>query len=80
MADSPRSWLRRWHPEGIPWPASIAYNAFSRSEAFRLLEEPFLDPDEMLSLARDTRFGSGTTHFTGALCCLALRKTTGAPG
>jgi ubiquinone/menaquinone biosynthesis C-methylase UbiE len=29
-----RQWLRRWHPEGIPWPGSILYNAVSRSSIF----------------------------------------------
>ncbi len=37
-------------------------------------EEPFPDPGEMLSLAGRTRFEGGETHFTGALCCLVLRK------
>ena len=30
-----RNVLRRWHPEGIPWPGSVLYNAVSRSEMFR---------------------------------------------
>lgn len=30
-----RSVLRRCHPEGIPWPGSVLYNAVSRSEMFR---------------------------------------------
>jgi len=29
-----RDLLRRWHPEGIPWPGSILYNAISRREVF----------------------------------------------
>ena len=29
-----RKHLRRWHPEGIPWPASVLYNAISRSWVF----------------------------------------------
>lgn len=30
-----REFLRRWHPEGIPWPATVFYNLVSRSEVFR---------------------------------------------
>lgn len=30
-----RSVLRRCHPEGIPWPGSVLYNAVSQSEMFR---------------------------------------------
>jgi len=29
-----RKHLRRWHPEGIPWPGSILYNVISRSRIF----------------------------------------------
>ncbi len=29
-----RQRLRRWHPEGIPWPGTILYNAVSRSRIF----------------------------------------------
>jgi ubiquinone/menaquinone biosynthesis C-methylase UbiE len=29
-----RKHLRRWHPEGIPWPGSVLYNAISRSSIF----------------------------------------------
>ena len=30
-----RDLLRRWHPEGIPWPGTVLYNAISRTEVFR---------------------------------------------
>jgi ubiquinone/menaquinone biosynthesis C-methylase UbiE len=30
-----RRLIKRFHPEGIPWPASILYNAISGSEIFR---------------------------------------------
>jgi SAM-dependent methyltransferase len=30
-----RDFLRRWHPEGIPWPGSVFYNAISQTEVFR---------------------------------------------
>ncbi|MGA2400880.1 MAG: class I SAM-dependent methyltransferase, partial [Syntrophobacteraceae bacterium] len=29
-----RDFLRRFHPEGIPWPGSILYNAISQTEIF----------------------------------------------
>ena len=29
-----RKHLRRWHPEGIPWPGSILYNVISRRRIF----------------------------------------------
>lgn len=29
-----RNFLRRWHPEGLPWPASAFYNALSQTEIF----------------------------------------------
>ena len=30
-----RDLLRRWHPEGIPWPGTVLYNAISQTEVFR---------------------------------------------
>ena len=30
-----RQYLRRWHPEGIPWPGTILYNAVSRTSIFQ---------------------------------------------
>jgi ubiquinone/menaquinone biosynthesis C-methylase UbiE len=29
-----RDFLRRFHPEGIPWPGSVIYNAISQTEVF----------------------------------------------
>jgi SAM-dependent methyltransferase len=29
-----RNVLRRWHPEGIPWPGSVLYNALSQTSVF----------------------------------------------
>jgi ubiquinone/menaquinone biosynthesis C-methylase UbiE len=43
-------------------------------------DEPFLNPEELLDLARQTRFGDGQTHFAGAMCCLVLRKVAALPG
>ncbi len=35
MHTSWREFLRRWHPEGIPWPATVFYNLVSKTEVFR---------------------------------------------
>jgi SAM-dependent methyltransferase len=40
-------------------------------------EEPFLNPEEMHALGRRTAFLVEGTKFTGALCCLVLKKTEG---
>jgi ubiquinone/menaquinone biosynthesis C-methylase UbiE len=37
-------------------------------------EEPFLSPQEMEALGKRTEFSVEGTRFTGALCCLVLRK------
>ncbi|MFH1910516.1 MAG: hypothetical protein ABIK91_00580, partial [Pseudomonadota bacterium] len=37
-------------------------------------EEPFLNAEEMDALGRRTDFVVEGTRFTGALCCLVLRK------
>jgi len=37
-------------------------------------EEPFLDAEEMDALGRQTEFVVEGTRFTGALCCLVLKK------
>jgi ubiquinone/menaquinone biosynthesis C-methylase UbiE len=34
MSSHWRQFLKRFHPEGIPWPASLFYNAISSSEIF----------------------------------------------
>jgi SAM-dependent methyltransferase len=38
-------------------------------------EEPFLNAEEMGALGRRTAFALEGTKYTGALCCLVLRKT-----
>ena len=38
-------------------------------------EEPFLNAEEMDALGRQTDFAVEGISFTGALCCLVLRKT-----
>ena len=38
-------------------------------------EEPFLSPEEMETLGRQSDFVVEGTRFTRALCCLVLRKT-----
>lgn len=37
-------------------------------------EEPFFSPGEMETLGRETHFVMEGTRFTGALCCLVLKK------
>jgi ubiquinone/menaquinone biosynthesis C-methylase UbiE len=34
MSDRWRQFLKRFHPEGIPWPGSVLYNALSSTEIF----------------------------------------------
>lgn len=38
-------------------------------------EEPFLSPEEMEVLGRQSDFAVEGTRFVGAICCLVLRKT-----
>ena len=106
-----RQFVKRLHPEGIPWPGVLVYNALSSTKiflrhyelvardmpkaicddvraqfgGFRLallwlhsFEEPFLDVEELVALGKRTAFLLEGTRFTGALCCLVLRKA-GAP-
>lgn len=37
-------------------------------------EEPFLDADEMLSVAKKSHFNSASIRYVGALCCLELKR------
>ena len=37
-------------------------------------EEPFLDTDEMLSIAKESSFQGADIWFRGALCCIGLKK------
>jgi len=37
-------------------------------------EEPFYSVDEMESLSQSTPFENEGIHFTGAFCCLVLKK------
>jgi ubiquinone/menaquinone biosynthesis C-methylase UbiE len=66
-------------------PESVRREVHARFGGFRFtllwlhsFEEPFLDPEEMEALGRQTDFVVEGTRFTGALCCLVLRK--GAQG
>ncbi|MCP4115548.1 MAG: class I SAM-dependent methyltransferase [Desulfobacteraceae bacterium] len=63
-------------------PKPVCREVRARFGAFRLailwlhsFEEPFLDLEEMEALAGPTEFTLEGTHFTGALCCLVLKKT-----
>jgi ubiquinone/menaquinone biosynthesis C-methylase UbiE len=63
-------------------PKSIRDDVRARFGSFRLallwlhsFEEPFLNAEEMDALGRRTDFVVEGTKFTGALCCLVLKKT-----
>jgi SAM-dependent methyltransferase len=67
-------------------PRAVSADVRRHFGAFRLgllwlhsFDEPFLNPEEMSDLAGRTRFGHGQTRFTGALCCLVLRKAVAPP-
>jgi ubiquinone/menaquinone biosynthesis C-methylase UbiE len=34
MGSRQRQWLKRFHPEGIPWPGSVVYNALAQTKIF----------------------------------------------
>ena len=62
-------------------PKAVCEDVRARFGGFRLallwlhsFEEPFLNAEEMDALGRRTDFAVEGTRFTGALCCLALRK------
>lgn len=62
-------------------PREVCEEVRARFGGFRLallwlhsFEEPFLDVKEMEALGRQTPFFVEETKFTGALCCLVLRK------
>jgi len=62
-------------------PQSVCEEVRARFGGFRLallwlhsFEEPFLNVEEMVQLGRQTDFEVEGTKFTGALCCLILRK------
>jgi len=63
-------------------PKGLCNEIRGRFGSFRLailwlhsFEEPFLNAEEMEALGRRTDFQVQGTRFTGALCCLVLRKT-----
>jgi ubiquinone/menaquinone biosynthesis C-methylase UbiE len=62
-------------------PQAVCEEVRARFGGFRLallwlhsFEEPFLNVEEMVKLGRQTDFTVEGTKFTGALCCLILRK------
>lgn len=62
-------------------PQAVCEEVRARFGSFRLallwlhsFEEPFLNVEEMVQLGRQTDFEVEGTKFTGALCCLILRK------
>jgi ubiquinone/menaquinone biosynthesis C-methylase UbiE len=63
-------------------PKPVCEQVRSQFGGFRLallwlhsFEEPFPSPEEMEKLGRQSDFVVEGTRFTGALCCLVLRKT-----
>jgi ubiquinone/menaquinone biosynthesis C-methylase UbiE/protein-S-isoprenylcysteine O-methyltransferase Ste14 len=63
-------------------PKEVCRDVRARFGSFRLtlmwlhsFEEPFLNAEEMEALGRQTDFTVEETRFTGALCCLVLKKT-----
>lgn len=62
-------------------PKTVCENVRAQFGRFRLVflwlhsfEEPFLNVEEMDTLGRQTDFAVEGTKFTGAFCCLVLRK------
>jgi ubiquinone/menaquinone biosynthesis C-methylase UbiE len=62
-------------------PKAVCNDIRTRFGGFRLallwlhsFEEPFLNTEQMEALGRKTDFAVEGTRFTGALCCLVLRK------
>jgi len=62
-------------------PQTVCGEVRARFGGFRLallwlhsFEEPFLNVEEMVQLGRQTDFAVEGTKFTGALCCLILKK------
>jgi len=62
-------------------PQEVCKEVRARFGGFRLallwlhsFEEPFLNVEEMVQLGRQTDFAVEGTKFTGALCCLILKK------
>ena len=60
--------LKRFHPEGIPWPASVLYNALSSTEIFtRHYELVATDVARYGHAGRILDIGTGPGHFLPAM-------------
>jgi len=62
-------------------PKDVSQQVKEKFGSFRLallwlhsFEEPFLDTDEMLSIAEKSSFQGADIWFRGALCCIGLKK------
>ena len=71
MSNRWRQLMKRFHPEGIPWPGSVLYNALSRTEVFRRhYELVALDVAHYGTAERILDIGTGPGHLL-----VALRQT-----
>jgi len=69
MSTSWRGFLRRWHPEGIPWPGLALYNFISQTKVFR--RQYALVADHVGCYSRTGRIldiGTGPGWLLVALC------------
>ncbi len=63
-----RQLIKRFHPEGIPWPSSVVYSAASKSEVFRRHYELVAQDIAHYGLAgRILDIGTGPGHLLVAL-------------
>lgn len=63
-------------PKDISREVRRQFGSFRRALVWlHSFEEPFLSPEEMEALGRESDFVVEGTRFIGALCCLVLRKT-----
>ncbi|HRR42459.1 MAG TPA: class I SAM-dependent methyltransferase [Syntrophales bacterium] len=72
--------LVRDMPEGVRRDLRTQFGGFRLALLWlHSFEEPFLDAGEMEALGRQTDFEVEATTFTGAFCCLVLKKAAHRP-
>lgn len=70
--------LVRDMPEGVGRKIRIRFGNFRCALLWlHSFEEPFLNAGEMEALGKRTAFAVEGTRFTGALCCMVLKKSSG---